>query len=530
MLSRRTLLASSAALATIANEKIMAASARSKAPAVKGPFDNFRDYVAAMEAYGFLLRFDRIDQDAYEGTAIMYAARDKFGMWGAPALLFEEIKINGQWVKGPLIANDQGPWGAEAIVFGLDPVPGDGWATYRKAQAYFIEMLRKSGGRYPTIEPVEVPRDQALCKQITVRGDDIDLTQFAFIQGNPSDAGRYINTGCVFTEDPEMGTNFGTYRCQLRGPRTIGVNSEPNQTGWKMLMAARERGEKVAKVSIALSPDPVVWLISGSRVGGRRGNKPVNELAVAGGLRGRALEVVRSETNNHLVPAHSEMIIEGEIPLDSFLPEGPYAEMYGYMGLYKPENFWMNVTAVTYREEPWIMNNFTGVNRGGVKAPSAASSRYNLSKTMPEIVNFHTSNEAVGMTYVSIRKTKPGQGLEVGKRLAKIIPICKIVVVVDDDIDVLNDKEMLLAMGSRWQPASASYVFDELSGMPLDPSSPERGVTSKIVIDATRQLPEEGGPAVYPALNRSLLEEGAPEAIDAAKARWGAAFDAYKPA
>ena len=60
MLSRRTLLASSAALATIANEKIMAASARSKAPAAKGPFDNFRDYVAAMEAYGFLLRFDRI--------------------------------------------------------------------------------------------------------------------------------------------------------------------------------------------------------------------------------------------------------------------------------------------------------------------------------------------------------------------------------------------------------------------------------------------------------------------------------------
>jgi 4-hydroxy-3-polyprenylbenzoate decarboxylase len=529
MLSRRTLLASSAGFATLANSGTLNAAIQSANETQRGPFDSYREYIIALENHGLALRFPRVDQDAYEGTAIMYKVRDLFGMWGAPALIFENIKINGEWTKGPLIANDQGPWGAEAIVCGLDPIPGDGWGTYREAQAHFTALLERSGGQYPLIEPIAVPRDSAPCKEVTLRGNDIDLTRFAFIQSNPADAGRYINTGCVFTSDPETGTNFGTYRCQLKGPRTIGVNSEPNQTGWRMLMAAQERGEKVARVSIALSPDPMIWMISGSRVGGRRGNKPVDELAVAGGLRGRAVEVVRSETNDHRVPAHAEMIIEGEIPLDDFRPEGPYGEMYGYMGLYKEENFWMNVTAVTHRKDPWLMNNFTGVNRGSVKAAGAAQSKFTLKKLIPELVDFHTSNEAVGMSFVSINKTRPGQGLAVGTRLAKTIPICKVVVVVDSDLDVLNQKDMLLAMGSRWQPATAATILDGLPGMPLDPSSPERPMTSKIVIDATRQLPEEGGPAVYPELNRTLFDRGAPNAIAQVDVKWGERLANYRP-
>ncbi len=71
-----------------------------------------------------------------------------------------------------------------------------------------------------------------------------------------------------------------------------------------------------------------------------------------------------------LVPANCEMIIEGVVPLDEpLLPEGPFGEMYGYLGRKKDENFWMNVTAVTYRKDPWLMNQFTGVTRGYVTAP-----------------------------------------------------------------------------------------------------------------------------------------------------------------
>ncbi len=538
MITRRNLLATGASLAAISVDRAIAAASQAgeastgsasagSANVLKGPFDTLRDYVAALDAAGLLLRFDRVDQDAYEASAIMYRLRDKFGMWGAPAFLVEEIKINGEWVKGPLIFNEQGPAGAECIAFGLDPVPGDFRASYRKAIAYFKDMLNASGGQYATIDPVEVPRDEALCKQVILRGDDIDLTKFAFIQCNPADAGRYINTGMVFTEDPDMGKNFGTYRCQLKGPREISVNSEPNQSGWKMLMAATERGEKIARVSIVLSADPVVWMISSSRVGGRRGNQPVEELAVAGGIKGRAMQVVRSETNHHMIPANAEMVIEGEIPLGDYRPEGPYGEMLGYLGKYKPENFWMKVTAVTHRKDPWIMNNFTGVNRGALKAPGAAMSLVNFKRFIPEIVDFHTANEAVGMTYVSIDKTKPGQALDVGEKIARLIPLSKVVVVVDKDMDVLNHKDMLFAMGTRWQPNTASRIFDELRGMPLDPSLANRPMTSKIVIDATKQLPAEGGPETFAELNRTLLAEGAPGVFDQVDAKWGDVFNEF---
>jgi len=494
-------------------------SAKGGAPAV--PFETYRDYIQALDDNGLLAKFQDVDQDAYEGTAIMYRLRDEHGIERMPAVMFERIKIDGVWRDGPVFANEQGHWDCDTLLFGMTPVPGDSRASYRKARAYFLDMLAQNRGAYPTMAPNEIGRDQALCKQVVLTGDDIDLTQFAFFRNNPADIARYINTGSVFTRDPEMGINFGTYRCQLKGPRKIGVNSEPNQTGWKMFMAAKERGEKSMSVSIALGQDPVMSLVSSARVASRRGGGPIDELALVGGLRGKPLDVVRSETNDFLVPAHAEMVIEGEVPLDSFEPEGPYGEMYGYMGLAKTENFWMNVTSVTHRENPWISNNFTGVHRGNVKAPGDALSLSGWQRRVPEIVDIHTRGDATGVTFISIKKTKPGQGLEVGKKLAEVNPISKIILVVDDDMDVANKTDMLFALGSRWQPDPASYVYKQIRGLPLDPSSPERPMTSKIVIDATRQWPEEGGPDVYPGLNRTLLTEGAPEVFDVVDAKWG---------
>ena len=94
-------------------------------------------------------------------------------------------------------------------------------------------------------------------------------------------------------------------------------------------------------------------------------------------------------------------------------------------------------------------------------------------------------------------------------------------IVVDDDLDVTNRTEMVFALGSRWQPYTATHIYEELRGMPLDPSAPNRPMSSKIVIDATRQWPEEGGPKVYPELNRARLEKLAPESFARADAKWG---------
>ena len=245
----------------------------------KAPFDSLRDYIRAVDARGLLQRFDAIDQDAYEGTALMYRLVDHQGKDRAPVVLFERVKVGGRWIDGPLIANQARHVDLEALVFGLEPVRNDGPATFERARTYLDAMLEKNGGTYPTIAPSELPRTDAVCKQVTLDGDDIDITRFPFLQNNPGDSGRYINSTSVFTLDPELGLNIGTYRCELKGPRHISVGTGEGQTGYKMLIAARKRGQQTAPIALVLGMDPIVWMVSGTRIPERRGPKPVDELA-----------------------------------------------------------------------------------------------------------------------------------------------------------------------------------------------------------------------------------------------------------
>jgi UbiD family decarboxylase len=474
------------------------------------------------------MRVKRLDQDQYELTALTYRLMDEFGWYGAPAVLVEEIKQDGRWMKGPVITNHQGHWDTEAIIWGREPAPGASQEshreTYRQTIKFLHDGIESRLGKTPMIPTNPVPTATAPVKEVILKGDDCNLLDFSFIKSNPADSARYINTGSVFTEDKELGMNFGTYRCEIQGPRQIGVNSEPNQTGWKMFMKKIERGEKRCPIAIVVGNDPIGWFISSSIIS--KGG--ADELAIDGGFRNKAVDVVKCETNDMLIPANAEMVIEGEVLLDQTHPEGPFGEMYGYLGLKKEENFVMNVTCITHRKQPWILNQFTGVTRGFCTAPLEAFSFYRLKKIVPNAVAFHSPVEWTGIGILSIDKTGPKQGLEAGKKIATIVPITKACIVVDKDVDVLNRDEVMQAVGARWQPYPAAEIIKEARGMPLDPSSPKRPMSSKIVIDATRQLPEEGGPDIYPERNRDLLEELAPESFDLVEQNWDQYMKGWK--
>lgn len=531
-LSRRDILAAGTTLAALAAGSCASTGSASSAGGLPGsaatgavprpPFDTLRDYVAALEANGLLLRIPELDQDRYEATGLVCRANDLYGFEGVPAFLIERVKIDGRWVKGPLLNLLQANLATDSIVLGEPLTPGDSKASYRRAKARLGEILKQNKGAYPQIPPVIVSRDRALCKEVVLKGDDIDLTKFAFIQTNPADAGRYINATSVFTHDPVLGNNFGTYRCQLKGPRLLGLNPEENQAGWKALMAARKRGEEFARVSIALGQDPVVWFISCSRVVPRFGDRPIDEVAVAGGFRGKPLELVRSETSDLLVPAHSEMIIEGEVPLQvPGQPEGPFGEMFGYLGARKEENFFLNVSCVTHRRDPWVVNMYTGLQRGMVTAPSEALSDYLLRLQVPAVVETCLHQDTMGVYVVSVDKTAPGEGMKAGMAIAKVVPIAKIVIVVDKDIDVMDRREVMFALGSRWQSLKAIRTLEGQRGLITDPSLSGQLKTDKIVIDATRQLPEEGGRARFPSTNRALLEQAFPDVLAEVEQRYG---------
>jgi len=499
-------------------------------PVPQPPYDSIRDWVAALEAHGLLIRMGDVDQDAFHATGLFFNLTDQYTWYGAPALLFDRVRIDGEWFDGPLLANLQGHLSTDSIMWGLETRPGDAEGNYRRAQEYMRKFFRENGNAWPYIDPVEIPAAESPCKEVILRGDEIDLTRFAFIQTNPGDGGRYVNSGSVVTEDPDTGKNIGTYRCQIKGPRKLALNPETNQGAWKMITAARDRGEKVYKIAVVVGQDPLVFMISSTKMTGffHKGRLP-DELALAGGLRGKALDVVKCETNDMLVPAHAEMIIEGEVLFDEPLePEGPFGEMYGYIGPRDEEKFWMRVTTVTHRKDPWILNMFTGMERGLVTAPMHTLIEHDLRRQFPYLVEYYQPHDTMGITYLAIKKTKPGQGLEIGSAVAKVNPIAKITVVLDDDVNLLNAQDIQRAIVARWQPFPATYILEHGRGIVIDPSPRVRRKTSKIAIDATRQWPEEGGPDVFAPNSRDLLNELQPGAISDSAALYAALLNGWK--
>ncbi len=479
-----------------------------------GPYDSLRDFVHAIEARGKLMRLKEIDQDKYEATGIMYRLIEKYGYEGAPAMLIERMKIDGEWRDGPIVANLYGNWGIEAMPFGVELVSDNDQQMYRAIRDKLITRIDDAGS-WLKVKPTEVNSNDAPCKDVVIRGDDIDLLQFPWLKNNPADAARYVNTGTVFMQDDELGSNVGTYRCQIKGKNKIGLNPEPGQDGWRLLMGMKRRGDRVAKVSIAVAVDPAIWSVSCTKMAGFG----ESEIEVAGGLRGKAIELVKSETNHIMVPAYAEMIIEGEVPLDETEDEGPYGEMYGYLGLMKRDNFFMNITAITHRHNPLFFNSFTGVAADMPKGPQCAAEYHRYKKLIPNLTAIYSPRGASGVSLVSIDKKFPGEGMSAGQAVAANVGLNKVVIVVDKDVNILQPLNILHVLGARWQP-KASVVIPQTQMCMPDPSLQTVGITSKMIIDATQQFPGEGGPEAWPPVSRVLLEEQCPDLFDEVEDKW----------
>jgi UbiD family decarboxylase len=487
-----------------------------------GPYESLRDYLGALEARGHVVHIAEVDQDTYEATGLIYRLIESCGWTGAPILIFDRIKVDGRWIDGPLVANLYGRWEYDALAFGCDPAGRSAREAFRMALKQVISLAGEDG-QWKTVEPRMISTSDAPCKEIVQIGEEVDILGFPFIQSNPADGGRYINTGNVVLEHPNYGRNVGTYRCQIKGPRKIAVNPLPNQHGWTFLTDMKDSGEPFAKAAVVLGADPIVFAMSSSKTA-RLGQ---DELALAGGFLGKSVEVVKCQTSDMLVPAHAEMIIEGEIPFD-LEPEGPFGEMFGYVGPGIPENFYMNITAVTCRRNPIIVNHFSGVTRGFLTSPLEATINLRFKQLFPNLVAIHLPLATPGFCVVSIDKNAPGDGLRAGRKISEDVMLAKITIVVDEDVDIYDPAEVMRTVGARWQPHPASEIIEEARGSSTDPSLAARGVTSKIVIDATRQLPREGGPEHYAIHNRDALLEGQPDIFARVDEKWSTLVEQLK--
>jgi 4-hydroxy-3-polyprenylbenzoate decarboxylase len=464
------------------------------------PYDSLREYAQALEARGKLKRIKEMDQDAYEMTAFAYRLRDRMRE-KAPGFLVERTKIGGRWYDSPVVGNIFNGFGMVAQAFGVQQVDDEQSAMYDTAVQRILSFMDKDF-RWKKIEPVTVEKNAAPCKQVVLLGDQADLGLFPWVRNNPADV--------------------GTYRMQVKGPRKAGVYFTNQSHGYKFMERAMERGQGRVAASVAIGIDPVSWMMSSTRLA----DIGEDEFALAGGFRGKPVQLVKSETNDMLVPAQAEFILEGDIVAE-MEEEGPYGEMMGYIGK-KTFAFTFDIKAITHRRNPWVYNLWPGMAGAYLTLPWEVAHFARLKKIMPGLQRLYTPPDVPSVVIACIDKRLPGEGIEMGMLILgyRMVGFSKkVVIVVDKDVDPTDMSRVMHAMGTRWQPHPASLIVPQTIHIPIDPSCRELFLSSKIVIDATRQQPGEGGPDVYPEDNRTAVLEKAPGAFALVDKKWDTYFE-----
>jgi 4-hydroxy-3-polyprenylbenzoate decarboxylase/2,5-furandicarboxylate decarboxylase 1 len=383
----------------------------------------------------------------------------------------------------------------EHVVGASMPVVGGLYATRRRVVDGFevggteiseISQRFMHGLRNPI--PPEVVKDGP-CKEVVLTGADADFGALPICTYNREDAGPYITMGLQIARHPQYGTNVSISRMQIFDGKTAGVLCVPPQQLGVYFADAEARGESL-EVAVALGNDPYVTNCSQIQ-----GNIYLDELTVAGGWLGEPVEVVRCETIDVLVPATSEIVLEGELLFGERREEGPFGE---YPGYYSPagKRPVFRLKAITHRRDPLFLAGLTGRpttdNHAMRQVPTEAILYDRLRQICPTIRDIcATDGSATKHIVISIKPTVPSQARDVmlaALTVERFRP--KMVIVVDEDIDVRDPVQVEWALAFRTQADRDFQIFPRGIGQTLDPSTPMPGVGTIVAIDATRPFGE----------------------------------------
>ncbi len=445
------------------------------------PYRDLREYLETLEKEGKLFRISKeVDKD-WELSAVAKLAFRKIPDERRPALLFENV-------KGFSIPVVTGVLGASREVY----------AIALETNVDFGEIFKRwSKAQTEPIPPVRV--ESGPCQEVVSDGDDVDLLKLPVPTWTvPHDPAPYFTSPYVMGRDPETGaTNVGTYRLQLKGKRKTGLYFGNNLQDLRRIIDKNEKRNQPTPVAVVLGTDPVVGLTSVSKV-----PFGLDELAVAGGLRGKAVEVVKCRTTDLEVPATAEIVLEGEIPSGVREDEGPFGEYAGYMSRGGP-SFVIDVKCMTTRRNP-IFQAFVSqmppsesscIRGFGFGVPIFKKLKHDLGLPITDL-NFKTAGGSTAYLVISIKKEHEGQPKQAMWGAWAALPrMAKYTVVVDDDIDVRDSFAVDWALSFRVQPARDIFIIPETLNVPLDPSVPvdmptsdeRRALGSKIGIDATKK-------------------------------------------
>lgn len=350
--------------------------------------------------------------------------------------------------------------------------------SHEEATARFADAIANP------VAPIVVPSGP--CKEVVLTGDDVDLGQLPIATYSEQDPGPFITVGVEITKDVETGVrNAGMYRMQLFGRRELGLAASPFSDFDAIYRRAEAMGKRL-ELAVAIGVDPVVQLATQARV-----PYGFDELGVAGALHGAPVELVSCETVDIEVPATSEIVLEGYFEPGERRAEGPFGEFTGYVGPGGTEPVF-HCTAMTTRHDPIFQAGLTGVpiteNHVLKQLPMEANLLASLRGAYPDItgVSYLPEGGAEFLAVVGLRQRYVNQAKNVALSALGGVAHPKMVVVVDDDIDIYDPVKVWWAVLTRAQPADDVIIIPKAAGGQLDPSAPSHFASSLLAIDATR--------------------------------------------
>lgn len=475
-------------------------------------YKSLKDFITYLEQNGRLVRVKEPVSTHLEMTQI----GDRLINSQGPAVLLENVKTDNPKNDNetvdisvdkkstmPVLLNlfgtvERVAWGmgrtpeqlrevGKTLAFLRQPEPPGGW----KEAAGLLPLVKTAMAMKPrTVK-------SAPCQEVVLQGEDIDLGVLPVQTCWPDDAGPLITWPLVVTKGPGDGAvdnfNLGIYRMQVTGKNTTLMRWLKHRGGAQH--HARWSKEKRAPLPAAavIGCDPATILAAVTPV-----PDTLSEYQFAGLLRNEKVELVDCKTVPLKVPAEAEIVLEGYVSLDDYADEGPFGDHTGYYNAVEPFPVF-TVTALTMRKNPIYLTTHTG---HPPDEPSVLGEALNevfiplLQQQFPEIIDFYLPPEGCSyrIAVVSIRKAYPGHArrimMGIWSYLRQFV-YTKWIIVVDDDIDVRDWKQVMWAVSTRMDPVRDMMLVDGTPIDYLDFASPEENMGGKAGLDATNKIPPE---------------------------------------
>ena len=341
--------------------------------------------------------------------------------------------------------------------------------------------------------PPKSVKGQALCQEIMMTGEEIDLTKLPILTCWPEDGGPFVTLPLVFTHDPNTGKrNVGMYRVQLHDKNTCGMHWQMHKTGMRHMEDAGAQRKNI-EVAVCLGGDPVYSFGAISPL-----PPGIDELLFCGFLRRQRVETVKCKTVDVTVPADCEIVIEGYIDPSERRLEGPFGDHTGYYSLAGDFPV-LHVTCVTMREKAVYPATIVGqppMEDGWMGKAVERIFLPMIQLTVPEIVDMNLPVEATfhNVAFVKIKKKYPGHAYKVMNAIWGLggLAFTKFVYVFDEDCDVQDFGEVLFRIGANCDPGR-DVLHSRGPVDQLDHASMAEGFGGKIGFDCTHKWPGENG-------------------------------------